>query len=157
MGVLDGFPRSLDHIAERVDRFAYCNMAKWYYRLYVAGVMVSKVKGRVMYRLRAEQDARTFSMTKHVFIDSKSGILTNRKLSFPTLLADPDHPGNTARRQPDSQPGQPHLQSAPTRPALSRRTRVRPAQRPLADPPAHHAQSQRNRRHRPRGACPHPF
>ena len=46
---------------------------------------------------------------------------------------------------------------APTRPALPRRTRICPAQRPLAHPPAHHHQPQQNRRHHPRRTRPHPF
>ncbi|MEU1724781.1 hypothetical protein [Nonomuraea sp. NPDC005692] len=68
---------------------------KWYYRLYVGGTVVSEIKGRLLFRLRAEQDARTFSMTKHVFIDSKYGVLTSSTVSFPTLLKDPAYPGNT--------------------------------------------------------------
>ena len=50
-----------------------------------------------------------------------------------------------------------------TRNALQRslrclgRTRVRPAHRPLAHPPAHHRQPQQDRRHRPRRTRPHPF
>ncbi len=39
---------------------------------------------------------------------------------------------------------QPHLQQTP---ALLRRTRIRPTQRPLTHPPAHHHQPQRNPRH----------
>ena len=36
-------------------------------------------------------------------------------------------------------------------------TRVRAAHRPVAHPSPHHRQPQQNRRHRPRGARPHPF
>jgi hypothetical protein len=42
-------------------------------------------------------------------------------------------------------------------PALPRGTRVRAAHRPVAHPSPHHRQPQQNRRHRPRGARPHPF
>jgi hypothetical protein len=45
----------------------------------------------------------------------------------------------------------------PAFPALPRGTRVRAAHRPVAHPSPHHRQPQQNRRHRPRGARPHPF
>ncbi len=51
----------------------------------------------------------------------------------------------------------PEPERHPAVPALPGRTRVRPAHRPLAHPPAHHRQPQQNRRHRPRRARPHPF
>src|SRR5690606_9800481 len=67
------------------------------------------------------------------------------------------HAHQEPRRRPDPQHRQPHLQPPPPRPALPRRTRVRPAQRPLAHPPAHHRQPQQNRRHHPRRTRPHSF
>src|SRR5690606_29673582 len=67
------------------------------------------------------------------------------------------HAHQKPRRRPDPQHRQPHLQPPPPRPALPRRTRVRPAQRPLAHPPAHHRQPQQNRRHHPRRTRPHSF
>ena len=67
------------------------------------------------------------------------------------------HPGQAARRRPGTRYQYPHPQRHPALPALPGRTRVRPAHRPLAHPPAHHRQPQQDRRHRPRRPRPHPF
>ncbi|SDG22768.1 DDE superfamily endonuclease [Sinosporangium album] len=67
------------------------------------------------------------------------------------------HTDKATRGKPAPQPGQPHLQPIPARPAQSRRTRVLPAQRPLEDLSAHHGESKRNRRHRRRGSGPDPI
>ena len=84
---------------------------------------------------------------------------------LPTL-ADPGYDGagigiHIPVKQPPRQPGTryryPHPQRHPALTALPRRTRVRPAHRPLAHPPAHHRQPQQDRRHRPRRPRPHPF
>ena len=51
----------------------------------------------------------------------------------------------------------PHRQRAAPLAALPGRTRVRPAHRPLAHPPAHHRQPLQDRRYRPRRPRPDPF
>jgi hypothetical protein len=65
--------------------------------------------------------------------------------------------GQTAGRRAGTRHRQPHPQRHPALAALPGRTRLRPAHRPLAHPPAHHRQPRQNRRHRPRRARPHPF
>ncbi|MGW0199441.1 hypothetical protein [Nonomuraea sp. NPDC003201] len=70
---------------------------KWSARLYISGGLTSEVKGRLIYRLRAEQDVRHVNVAKHVIVDSQSGVLANSaEISFPTLVADPAFPGNTS-------------------------------------------------------------
>ena len=67
------------------------------------------------------------------------------------------YPGQAGRRRAGPRYRHPHPQRRAPVPALPRRTRIRPADRPLAYPPAHHRQPQQDRRHRPRHAHPYPF
>ena len=60
------------------------------------------------------------------------------------------HPRQAATRRPGTRYRYPHPQRHPAFPVLPRRTRVRPAHRPLAHPVPHHRQPRQNRRHRPR-------
>ena len=57
----------------------------------------------------------------------------------------PAHPSQAARRWPGTRYRYPHPQRHPAVDAMPRRTRVRPAHQPLADPSAHHRKPIENR------------
>jgi hypothetical protein len=63
-----------------------------------------------------------------------------------TALARASTPDQAARRRSGPRPGQPGLQHTAAFGPLPRGTRIRPAHRPLASPPARHRQPPQNRR-----------
>src|SRR5690606_28605894 len=67
------------------------------------------------------------------------------------------HPDQTTRRRQAAGTGQPHLQHPATSTTRPRRTRLRPAHRPMARPETHHRQPQQNRRLRPGCSRTHPL
>ena len=67
------------------------------------------------------------------------------------------HPGQTPHRQHPAHPRPTGLQPAPTRTTRPRRTRLRPADRPVESPTPHHRQPQPHRHPRPSRPNPDPL